>query len=176
MLKNAWQNDQHGADEAAKRRKTCGKVVSFVTESCSGLACFTTLRTNPHTFQGSNKGKRSMAASSTQAPSKGEILNAAAEATGLSRKQVAAVFESLAMQIGNALWARRGAGSFTVPGLMKINVISKPASPRLPQGDQPLHEGRADVQGQAGTQGREGSPAQEPEGHGQVNSPVRVRE
>jgi nucleoid DNA-binding protein len=68
-----------------------------------------------------------MAATSGKAPSKGEILNAAAEQTGLSRKQVAAVFESLSGQIGNAL-GKKGTGTFTVPGLMKITIITKPAT------------------------------------------------
>ena len=61
-----------------------------------------------------------------KAPSKGEILTTAAEQTGLTRKQVLAVFESLSEQIKNAV-GKKGAGTFTVPGLMKINVIQKPA-------------------------------------------------
>ena len=61
-----------------------------------------------------------------KAPSKGEILTTAAEQTGLTRKQVSAVFESLSEQIKNAV-GKKGAGTFTVPGLMKINVIQKPA-------------------------------------------------
>ena len=61
-----------------------------------------------------------------KAPSKGEITATAAEQTGLSRKQVSAVFESLATQIKNAV-GKKGPGTFTVPGLMKINVIEKPA-------------------------------------------------
>ena len=64
---------------------------------------------------------------SNKAPSKGEILSAAAEQTGLSRKQVASVFESLTGQIGTAL-GKKGPGTFIVPGLMKINVIHKPAT------------------------------------------------
>ena len=61
-----------------------------------------------------------------KAPGKGEILMTAAEATGLSRKQVSAVMESLSEQIRNAL-GKKGPGTFTVPGLMRINVIQKPA-------------------------------------------------
>ena len=57
---------------------------------------------------------------------KGEIFSKAAEQAGLSRKQVAAVFESLADQIKDAV-GKKGTGTFTVPGLMKINVIQKPA-------------------------------------------------
>jgi nucleoid DNA-binding protein len=67
-----------------------------------------------------------MAASTGKAPSKGEILGTAAEQTGLSRKQVGAVLESLAGQIKNAL-GKKGPGTFTVPGLMRINVKNIPA-------------------------------------------------
>ena len=62
-----------------------------------------------------------------KAPSKGEVLRQAAEETGLNRKQVSAVFDSLAGQIKNAL-GKKGPGTFTVPGLMRINVIQKPAT------------------------------------------------
>ena len=62
-----------------------------------------------------------------KAPSKGEILTAAAEHAGLTRKQVSAVFESLAQQIGDAV-GKKGPGTFVVPGLMRINVINKPAT------------------------------------------------
>ncbi|HEY8747438.1 MAG TPA: HU family DNA-binding protein [Tepidisphaeraceae bacterium] len=68
-----------------------------------------------------------MAATTGKAPGKGEILSTAAEAAGLSRKEVSAVFDSLGEQIRNAL-GKKGAGTFTVPGLMRINVINKPAT------------------------------------------------
>ena len=61
-----------------------------------------------------------------KAPSKGEIINAAAQAAGLNRKQVSAVLESLSEQIRSAI-GKKGPGTFTVPGLMRINVINKPA-------------------------------------------------
>ena len=67
-------------------------------------------------------------ATKAKAPSKSEILNAAAAAhAGVSRKQASAVLESLAAQIRSA-GGKRGPGTFVVPGLMRINVISKPAT------------------------------------------------
>jgi nucleoid DNA-binding protein len=60
-------------------------------------------------------------------PTKSEIITTAAEQTGLSRKQVSAVLESLAAQIKRNV-GRRGPGTFTLPGLLKINVIQKPAT------------------------------------------------
>src|SRR5687768_873637 len=62
-----------------------------------------------------------------KAPTKGEILTAAAEAAGISRKQAAAVFESLSTQIAKSV-GKKGTGMFTVPGLMKITVVNKPAT------------------------------------------------
>ena len=52
-----------------------------------------------------------------------------AEATQLSRKQVASVFDALSDQIKNAV-GKKGPGVFALPGLMKIMVIQKPATPK----------------------------------------------
>ena len=59
--------------------------------------------------------------------SKSEILRGIAEGTDLSRKQVAAVFEALSTQIKNNV-GKKGPGTFVVPGLMRINVIQRPAT------------------------------------------------
>ena len=63
----------------------------------------------------------------TKSPSKSEIITAIAENTDLSRKQVGAVFEALAQQIGRSI-GRKGSGVFAVPGLVKIKVVHKPAT------------------------------------------------
>lgn len=60
-------------------------------------------------------------------PTKSEIFGQIADDTGLSKKDVAAVFESLNGQIKKNV-GKRGPGLFTVPGLMKIKVIKKPAT------------------------------------------------
>ena len=59
--------------------------------------------------------------------SKGEILSAIAENTGLARKQVNSVFAALSQQIENAV-GKKGPGVFALPGLVKIKVINKPAT------------------------------------------------
>jgi len=59
---------------------------------------------------------------------KSEILSNIAEATGLSRKQVASVFDALSGQIKAAV-SKKGPGVFALPGLLKILVIQKPATP-----------------------------------------------
>ncbi|MGN6507515.1 MAG: HU family DNA-binding protein [Tepidisphaeraceae bacterium] len=65
-------------------------------------------------------------ATATKPATKSEILTNIAEATELSRKQVASVFEALSNEIKGAV-GKKGPGIFAVPGLMKIVVITKPA-------------------------------------------------
>ncbi len=59
--------------------------------------------------------------------SKSEIFASLAESTGLSRKDVAKVFEELSALIGKNV-GKKGPGVFAVPGLLKITVITKPAT------------------------------------------------
>jgi nucleoid DNA-binding protein len=69
-----------------------------------------------------------MAATNSPKPmTKGELMTRIAESTELSRKQVASVFEALSGEIQGAL-GKKGPGLFVVPGLMKITVITKPAT------------------------------------------------
>ena len=59
------------------------------------------------------------------APTKSEVLTQISKDTALSRKQVASVFDSLSGVIKKSL---RGNGLFTMPGLMKLKVVKKPAT------------------------------------------------
>ncbi len=65
-------------------------------------------------------------AKAVKARSKSEIYKDLGDACGLTRKQVASVFEGLAGLIKKDL--AKGPGVFTVPGLMKVTVIKKPAT------------------------------------------------
>jgi len=58
---------------------------------------------------------------------KSAMLNAIAEETELTRKQVAAVLESLG-DVVNGHIKKGGVGYCTIPGLMKIKTIRKPAT------------------------------------------------
>lgn len=60
---------------------------------------------------------------------KSEILSNIAETTQLSRKQVASVFDALSGLIKAAV-GKKGPGVFVSPGLLKIMVIQKPATPK----------------------------------------------
>jgi len=58
---------------------------------------------------------------------KSEILGVLAETTGLSKKDVSSVFASMSDLIGKDV-GKKGCGLFTVPGLLKIRRINKPAT------------------------------------------------
>ena len=75
------------------------------------------------------KTTRKRASSTEVKPrTKTQILSEIADDTGLAKKDVAAVFDSMATLIKKDL-GRRGPGAFTVPGLMKIQKIHKPKRP-----------------------------------------------
>jgi nucleoid DNA-binding protein len=59
------------------------------------------------------------------APTKSEILAAVSKETGLTKKQVGTVLESLGSSIKKGL---RSGGLFTLPGLCKMKVVRKPAT------------------------------------------------
>ena len=66
--------------------------------------------------------------SDTKKPmTKTDVINALSEATGLARKDVTNVIASLTDLIGKEI-GKKGPQVFSVPGLMKINVITKPAT------------------------------------------------
>ncbi len=69
------------------------------------------------------------------APTKSEVLTQISKDTGLSRKQVGEVFESLTGVVKKSL---KGAGLFTLPGLLKMKVVKKPAT-KARQGVNPFN-------------------------------------
>lgn len=56
------------------------------------------------------------------------ILNEISENTDLSKKQVAEVLDELSLLIERHL-KKRAVGEFTLPGLLKIKSVSRPARP-----------------------------------------------
>ena len=67
-----------------------------------------------------------MAKKSDKPLSKTDILNALAEATGQSRKEVGALLEALEALIASNI--SKGPGVFNLPGLLKIYVHTRPAT------------------------------------------------
>jgi len=68
-----------------------------------------------------------MATNTKKPPTKSEIYAKIVDDTGLSRKDVAAVFDSLNGQIKKSLGGRGAPGVFSIPGLLKLRVVKKPA-------------------------------------------------
>jgi nucleoid DNA-binding protein len=67
-----------------------------------------------------------MAKKSDKPLSKTDILNALADATGQSRKEVGALLEALEALIASNV--SKGPGVFNLPGLLKIYVHTRPAT------------------------------------------------
>ena len=57
---------------------------------------------------------------------KTQIVGALADNTGLTKKQVSAVMDAMNNLIEGSI-KKRGAGEFTIPGMMKITTVRKPA-------------------------------------------------
>ena len=66
-----------------------------------------------------NTSKKTAKTTEAKPRTKTQIMAGISDDTGLSRKEVAAVFDSMASMIKKDL-GNRGPGSFTVPGLMKV--------------------------------------------------------
>lgn len=62
----------------------------------------------------------------TKPMTKSALYGEIAENTGLTKKQVSSVFDELSTIIERHV-KKRGAGQFTLPGLLKIKTVKKPA-------------------------------------------------
>src|SRR3712207_1154252 len=71
-----------------------------------------------------------------KAATKSAIYSTMSEKTGLSRKQISQLFDELTGLIKNEL-GKKGPGLFTLPGLLKIKRVEKPAT-KARQGRNPL--------------------------------------
>ncbi len=70
---------------------------------------------------------KKVAAAITAKMSKSQIYTEVATTTGLNRKQVASVLDELESLISRSV-SKKGVGEFTVPGLLKITTVKKPAT------------------------------------------------
>jgi len=64
-------------------------------------------------------------AKNAKPPTKSELLTLIANETSLSRKQVSSILESMSEAIRKSL---RSHGIFTIPGIVKLKVVKKPAT------------------------------------------------
>ncbi len=73
--------------------------------------------------------KKKSATTAVKARTKSEVFGDLASNTGLARKEVASIFDGMRDLIKKDL-SKRGPGVFTVPGLLKLRVVRKPATKR----------------------------------------------
>jgi nucleoid DNA-binding protein len=71
---------------------------------------------------------------------KTQILNTIADNTGLSRKQVSSVLDELTDLVERHI-KKRGVGEFTLPGLLKIKAVKRPARPARKNVPNPFRPG-----------------------------------
>jgi nucleoid DNA-binding protein len=89
------------------------------------------------TTKKTTKGKPASKAASTSAAlkpikdalSKSGLVAHVAEASGVAARDVRAVFAALEGAVAGSVH-KKGAGSFTLPGLLKISAVSVPAKPK----------------------------------------------
>jgi nucleoid DNA-binding protein len=74
--------------------------------------------------------------SASRAATKSEIFATLSEKTGLSKKEVASVFDAMSDLVGREL-GKKGPGLFVVPGLLKLKVVRRPAT-KAKQGINPF--------------------------------------
>lgn len=70
--------------------------------------------------------KKTTAKAAKKPTTKSESFSFIADKTGLTKKDVGAVFDTLGQLMKRDL--KRGPGVYTVPGLMKVKVVRKPAT------------------------------------------------
>src|ERR1051326_5068000 len=59
--------------------------------------------------------------------SKSQFVSALAEKSGLNRKQATSALDTINAMVAQQL-GKRGRGEVLIPGLLKLNVVSKPAT------------------------------------------------
>jgi nucleoid DNA-binding protein len=75
-------------------------------------------------------------AAAPKTATKAEIFATLADKSGVSKKQVIAVFDALGELVAKDL-GKKGPGVFTVPGLLKLRVVRRPAT-KAKQGINPF--------------------------------------
>ena len=92
------------------------------------------------------KNKKSKKVSDKKALKKSEILKHIADETGLTQKDIAAVFDSMTILMKKNLVGRKSPGEFTIPNLVKIKV-SKRAATKTRQGVNPYSGKKMTIKG-----------------------------
>jgi nucleoid DNA-binding protein len=93
-----------------------------------GMAVNKTVKSTKKTAPGAAAAATRKTTAIQQKFTKTAILNEIAENTDLSKKQVTAVLDELSALIERHL-KKRAVGEFTLPGLLKIKAVKRPARP-----------------------------------------------
>ncbi len=64
--------------------------------------------------------------------SKTELYTKLSEKTGLTKKDIASVFDNLDEMVKSTLGNKKGPQQFVIPGLLKIRAVKKPATKAKP--------------------------------------------
>lgn len=95
----------------AKKAKTATKTTATAKKTATVKTVMPLAKVNP----------------SASPRTKSEIMGLLADTTGLSKKDVSNLFLSLSDLVGKDV-GKKGCGLFTVPGLMKIRRVNRPAT------------------------------------------------
>ncbi len=120
---------------AAKKRKPTRPAAKKVVKKATSRVVKKATSVKAKAKAGSKKAIKAAKVVRTTAPlssvdralTKGQLFNALAGSTGISRKDIGTLFEHLGVVIG-AHFKKQGPGQFTLPGLVKITIKHKPAT------------------------------------------------
>lgn len=113
--------------KTAKRKTTTTKKATTAARKAKATTAKKTPAKKAVKKAPATKAKKVVTTAISSAYNKSQIMTHIAEDTGLSKKEVTAVFDSLSGLMHRHL-KKRGAGEFTVPGLVKCKVTRKPAT------------------------------------------------
>ncbi len=85
------------------------------------------MATRPKQKKTTRSTRKKVITSNGKARTKSEVFTALADSTGLARKEVASVFDGMRDLIKKDI-SKKGPGIFTVPGLVKLQVVRKAAT------------------------------------------------
>lgn len=119
---------------AAKKRKTIRSTARKAVKKPTARMQKKPMKTKSSKVKMSPKKSTSVKAVRSTVPSnvdktytKGQLFTTLASCTGISRKDVVGCFDALG-DIVAAHLKKQGPGQFTLPGLVKITVVHKPAT------------------------------------------------
>ncbi|VAX38929.1 Histone-like bacterial DNA-binding protein [hydrothermal vent metagenome] len=125
--KKAVRKTAKKATRTAGRKKAAKKTTARKTTARKATARKTTARKKVAKKATTTAAKPARITAAAKPRTKSEVFNILAENAGISKKEVASVFETLGT-IVKADLSKRGPGAVNVAGLMKVTVQRKPAT------------------------------------------------